>query len=401
MQRPRIKSVFPPIPLDGGIIRIGGADYGMAAEIADDEHGHVWRLLGLLDGSRTHGEVVREMVLADSAVEPDEVEASIRALALGGYLEDAAAAPPPDLFSAAEIERYRRNLQFFSFFHLPPLTGFDLQARLKRARVGVLGLGGLGSHVALSLAAAGVGDLLLVDHDRVEPSNLNRQVLYTDGDVGSPKAEAAARRIADVNPFIRARGWNLRVSSLEDARAVMAGRDLLVCAADRPRIRIYEWLNAAALAEGVPWVRGANDGLTVNTFLHVPGETACFECEQLRSHEALPWYGRAMRYAMEEIGDRTVNPCTSPVAGLIGNLTALEVVKWLTGIARPAILGRKLTFDLQTLQTRLAGGERRPDCPACGELDGGRARQVSQRVLEAGMPSNPGFVDEGVAPWRP
>jgi molybdopterin/thiamine biosynthesis adenylyltransferase len=157
-----------------------------------------------------------------------------------------------------------------------------LQARLKAAKVTVLGIGGLGSYAALALAAAGVGDLLLVDDDLVELHSLNRQVLYTDADVGERKA------------------------------------------ADRPRIRIYEWLNEAALIEGVPWVRGAN-------------------------------------------GSRTVNPCTAPVSGLIGSLVALEAVKLLTGAAEPMILNRKLIFDLQTMEIRFNDGVRDPDCDACGD----------------------------------
>lgn len=372
MRYPRIKTVFPPLPLGDGVIRIGGVDHGLAAELHDDEAGHLWQLLQLLDGTRTPDAVVAAMQARAPALPAADVRAALAALAHAGYLEDAALAPSPAVFSPAEVARYRRNFDFFSYFHLPPLSGYDLQERLKRARVTVLGLGGLGAFVALSLAAVGVGDLLLVDDDRVEASNLNRQVLYTERDLGQPKVAAAVRRLAEVNPHVRLAARQVRVNGVEDARGCLAGRDLLVCAADRPRIRIYEWLNAAAVAEGVAWVRGANDGLTVNLFLHVPGATACFECEQLAARAHYPWYGRLVRHAMEELGDRTVNPCTAPIAGLIGNLTALEVVKYLTGIAQPASFNRKLAFDLRTLEVTSRQGERRPGCPVCGD-GGGRA----------------------------
>jgi molybdopterin/thiamine biosynthesis adenylyltransferase len=371
LQKPRIKSVFPPLPLGDGIIRIGGVDYGLAAELHDDEQGHVWQLLSLLDGTRTMDEVAQAMQASDADLSVTDVRAAVDELVEAGYVEDAAREPAPGLFTPTEAERYRRNLDFFSYFHLPPLTNYDLQVRLKQSRVTVLGLGGLGSFVALSLASAGVGNLLLVDDDVVELSNLNRQVLYTADDLGQYKCEAAARRLALVNPHVNVTARNLRVSSVEDARSCIAGRDLVVCAADRPRIRIYEWLNAATVAERVAWVRGANDGLTVNLFLHVPGETACFECEQARAYAMYPWYRRVVRYAMEEIGDRTINPCTAPIAGLIGNLTAFEVVKYLTGCATPAAYNRKLIFDLQTLETRFLDGERQPGCPACGALSTG------------------------------
>jgi molybdopterin/thiamine biosynthesis adenylyltransferase len=303
----------------------------------------------------------------DPLLAATDVRDALAALTEGGYVEDAALQPSPEIFSADEVERYRRSFDFFSYFHMPPVTNYDLQARLKHARVTVLGIGGLGSFVALSLAAAGVGDILLVDDDAVEPSNLNRQVLYTDQDVGGSKCEAAVRRLTEVNPYVTITARTQRVSSVTDARACMADRDLLICAADRPRIRIYEWLNAAALAEGVPWLRGANDGLLVNLFLHVPWQSACFECEQMRAYARNPWYQRVVQYAMEVIGDRTVNPCTAPVAGLIGNLAALEVIKYLTGISEPVIYNRKMVLDLRTMVPEFLEGERQRDCPACGE----------------------------------
>lgn len=376
MQKPCIKSVYPPFPVGDGMIRIGGVDYGMAAEISDDDQGHMWQLLCLLDGTHTTAEVIDAMQRHDPSLHADDVESAITALIDGGYIEDAAHQPSPEVFSEREIERYRRNFEFFSYFHLPPLSNYDLQTRLKRSRVTVLGLGGLGSYVALSLASIGVGDLLLVDDDVVELCNLNRQILYAERDLGQYKCDAAIRRLAEVNPHVSVTARNLRVSSIEDARACMAGRDLLICAADRPRIRIYEWLNAAAIAESVAWMRGANDGMTVNLFLHVPEQTACFECGQIEAYARLPWYKHIIRYATEVIGDRTINPCTAPVAGLIGNLAALEVVKYLSGVMLPAIYNRKLVFDMHTMEITYVQGKRLSDCPVCG-VKSAQERQVA------------------------
>jgi molybdopterin/thiamine biosynthesis adenylyltransferase len=362
-----VKNVFPPLPQGNGVIRVGGYDYGLAAEIYDDEQGHVWRLLGLLDGTRTMPELAAAMQQFDPAVTPADVTDALEALIEAGYIEDDALEPPA-VFSTPEVERYRRNFDFFSYFHQPPLTKYDFQIRLKNARVTVLGVGGLGSYVALSLAAAGVGHLRIVDHDVVEASNLNRQVLYTDRDLGVAKVDAARRRLTEVNPHVAVEAWNEKISSVEDARRAVSGQDLLICAADRPRVRIYDWINEAALLEHTPWIRGANDGLTVNSFFHVPGKTACFECVQTWSREKHAWFDEVLCYVQEQIGDRTVNPCTSPVAGLIGHLTALEALKFLTGIAEPAFYGRKLTFNLQTLETLFGPVvERHPRCRQCGQ----------------------------------
>lgn len=367
MFKPRLKSVFPPFPVGDRIIRIGGADHGIAAEMVDDERGHLSQLLSLLDGTRTVDELVAAMQADDPFLASADVRAALTSLVNEGYVEDAAVAPPP-VFSSEEIDRYRRNFDFFSFFHLPPHTNYDLQARLKEAKVSVLGVGGLGSFVALSLASMGVGELIVVDDDTVEESNLNRQVLYTRRDVGRYKVDAAAERLALVNPHIRVTPLRRRVGSVRDARCCMASQDFFVCAADRPRVRLYEWLNEAAVAEGVPWLRGANSGLTVTLYLHVPGRTACFECEQIEARRRVRLYEQIVRHAMEEVGDRTVNPCTAPVAGLIGNLAALEVVKHLTGIAPSVLENRMMALDLRTLEPVFREGTRQTNCGVCGAL---------------------------------
>lgn len=369
MQLPRVKGVFPPIPLGDGRIRLG-ADLGIASEIADDEQGNVWHLLQLMDGTRTEADLAAAMRAHCEEVSAAEVSAVLGTLIDMGFVEDAAAPPPPGL-SPAELDRYRRNLEFFSFFHRPPDGPGEFQLRLRRSRVTILGLGGLGTWVALALTAIGVGELELVDHDDVELMNLNRQVLYTDADVGQPKVEAAAKRLATVNPHVRLVPTTRRVDGVEAARDCLAGRDLLVCAADRPRLTIYRWLNEAALAEGVPWIRGGNDGLTVNLFLHVPGRTACFECLESEALATFPEVAAARRHVMSVVGDRTINPCTAPMAGMIGSIAAFEAVKFLTGAAEPACLGRRLVVDVQRMTTDLLEGSRLEDCTVCAGVGAG------------------------------
>jgi molybdopterin/thiamine biosynthesis adenylyltransferase len=365
MLLPRIKGVFPPIPTGDGRIRIGGGDFGVASEITDDPAGNVWHLLDLMDGTRTREQLVTGMRARSAQIAAADVDNAIDTLVDMGFVEDAAT-PLPATLSPAEAERYRRNLEFFSYFHKPALTAGDFQARLQKANVTVLGLGGLGSYVAMSLAAVGVGNLTVVDHDKVELINLNRQILYTDADIGRPKVEAAAERLAAVNPHVRITPVAASVDGVSSARACLAGQDLLVCAADRPRLILYHWLNEAALAERVAWIRGGNDGLTVSLCLHVPHQTACFRCAEQEAEQDHPEYRAMITYVSEVIGDRTINPCTAPMAGMIGSITALEAVKYLTGIAEPVILGRKLAVDVLRMETAVAAGRQLDDCTACG-----------------------------------
>jgi molybdopterin/thiamine biosynthesis adenylyltransferase len=363
--RPRLKSVFSPTPLGERRIAIGGIDAGLAAEIEDDEHGNVWRLLSLLDGTRDLDGLVAGLASGGCpAPARADIAAAVEALVAAGYVEDAAAAPP-DAFSADELERYRRNADFLSFFSPPDLSAYALQARLARSRVAVIGLGGLGASAAASLAAAGVGVLRIVDFDTVELSNLNRQVLYTEADVGRPKTAAAAQRLRRVNPNVAVEPVDRRVAGVEDARALIAGFDFLVCAADRPRVLIHSWLNAAAAAERVPWAWGSNSGLTAQMGMLHPGRTACLECQERTDRARHPWYDAAQRWEREVLGERDVNPCIAPVSMMLGGMLALDVVFFLTRATPPASCGATLSVDLPSGERERRAVETHPDCATC------------------------------------
>ncbi|MGL5829629.1 MAG: HesA/MoeB/ThiF family protein [Angustibacter sp.] len=349
------------------MIRLGGADFGIASEISDDPLGSIWQLLRAMDGTRTIAQLHEHMTGVNPKVTERDIAEIIATLTERGFLRDAASAPSAGVFGPVEIRRYQRNFDFWSYFNTPGRTEFDVQRSLAESRVTVLGLGGLGSFAALSLAAIGVGSLRIVDFDRVEHSNLNRQILYVDSDIGQKKVAAARKRLRLINKHISIEALDIKVIGLGTALDCFRDCDLVVCAADRPRVQIYRWMNEAAVYTGVPWIRGANGGHTVNLFLHVPFETACFECEQMAARAINPHYDTVVNYAMTEIGDRTINPCTAPVAGLIGNLVALEAVKHLTKVAEPCIRGRAMTFDIRDLSSYFQQGERVAECSVCGE----------------------------------
>jgi molybdopterin/thiamine biosynthesis adenylyltransferase len=368
MERPRVKKVLTPVPVGDRKIRIGDFDLGLAAVLDDDEKRHTWHLLSLLDGTRTRADVISEMRRLDERLPPEDVNQAIEALIRASYLEDAAIEPPADVFSEAELSRYRRNLEFFSYFADAGVTEYDLQQRLKSAYVTVAGLGGMGSYVALALTALGVGTLHIVDSDTVELMNLNRQVLYTDADIGRAKTEAARDRLALVNPHVAVTAHTMSIEGRASARACMRDSDLFVCAVDRPVLKIYEWINQAALDERVAWIRAGNSGLTIAAFLHVPYETACFECAQRSAYEELPWFEVYNQYFIDTSGVGDVNPCNAPAAGLVGSIVALESVKYLTGMTASAVLGRRLIMDIARMTITYAAVARRDDCQYCGTM---------------------------------
>jgi adenylyltransferase/sulfurtransferase len=253
----------------------------------------------------------------------------------------AAQALPP--LTAEELEHYRRHLSI-------PQLGQAGQRRLKAARVLVVGAGGLGSPLALYLAAAGVGALGIVDFDSVDRSNLHRQVLYGIEDVGSPKLDAAVRRLRSLNPHVHVVPHALRLAS-DNALDVLRGYDLVVDGTDNFATRYL--VNDACVLLGKPNVHAAIsrfEGL-VSVFAHAEGP--CYRClyPEPPPPDLVP--------SCAEGGVLGVLP------GIVGALQAAEAIKLLAGIGE-SLTGRLLQFDALAMRFREFAVGRDPDCPACG-----------------------------------
>jgi adenylyltransferase/sulfurtransferase len=245
------------------------------------------------------------------------------------------------MLDAAERERYARQLL------LPELAEAG-QDRLKAASVLLVGAGGLGSPAALYLAAAGVGTLSIIDHDRVEPSNLHRQVLFDSADVGAPKAEVAARRLRALNPLVRIEPRVLRVDA-GNVLHLLDGHDLVVDGSDRLATR-YLVADACVLA-GKPLVSAAIHRFEGQVFSYRPG-APCYRC-------LFPGSARAAAPSCAEAGVLGVLP------GILGSLQAAEAIKLLAGIGEP-LLGRLLVLDALAMRWQEFRFQRRADCTVCG-----------------------------------
>jgi adenylyltransferase/sulfurtransferase len=231
-----------------------------------------------------------------------------------------------------------------------PEVGPEGQARLGRARVLVVGCGGLGAPVIQYLAAAGVGALTLVDDDVVEPSNLNRQVLFGESDVGARKAERAAAVVAALNSGVDVEARVERLAGAAVRRAVRAA-DLVVDATDGMPTKFL--LNDACVLEDRPLVHGAATAFA-GQVLVVPGRRGpCLRC----LFEAPPPKGSVPTCRTAGI--------LGAVTGVVGSFMAAEAVKVLVG-NKNALVGRFLAVDVLTSNVRAMKFERRVACAACG-----------------------------------
>ncbi len=251
---------------------------------------------------------------------------------------------PQQQLDPEEIARYSRHLVL-------PEVGVAGQTRLRAARVLVVGAGGLGSPLALYLAAAGVGHLGLIDFDDVDVSNLQRQILYGTSDVGRPKITAARARLSDVNPMIEIVAHHERLSAA-NAMERLAGYDVVVDGTDNFTTRFL--VNDACVLLKKPNVYGSIFRFEGQTSVFWPGRGPCYRC----LYPEPPPPGMVPNCA--EGGVLGVLP------GIVGTLQATEVIKCILGIG-DSLIGRLLLFDALEMRFRELKVRRDPACPVCGD----------------------------------
>ncbi|MFC1949136.1 ThiF family adenylyltransferase [Chloroflexota bacterium] len=240
-----------------------------------------------------------------------------------------------------ERERYDRQIDITGI-------GEEGQEKLKKARVVVAGGGGLGSPSAIYLAAAGVGTIRIIDDDKVELSNLNRQVLHWDKDVGRKKVESAAEKLSQLNKGIKVEAVEVTIDETNVSRLV-ADCDVIVDAMDNLPTRYL--LNKAAIEKRIPFVHGAVYGLEGRAMTIIPGKTACLKCVY---RGPVP---------------KTKFPVLGATPAVIGSIQVTEVIKYITGIGK-LLANRLLVYDGLNMKFNEFVVKRDPNCEHCGHLKG-------------------------------
>jgi bacteriocin biosynthesis cyclodehydratase domain-containing protein len=329
-------------------------------ELSGDPAG-VLGLLGLLDGTRTVDALVAAVRSRCPALTRHDVVEAIDDLASAGVLEDAAS--DARHLSPADLQRYDRQLRYFGDLVDVSVPRAVAQARLREATVAVLGLGGLGGMAAIMLASCGVGHVIGVDDDIVELSNLARQALYSEDDLGRLKVDAAADRLRAMNHGCAFTGLARRLDGAGAVADAIAGADFVVAAVDWPATRISGWVNDACWAAGVPYVSMSQHPPLVRVGpTYVPGRTGCFACQEAEHRARYPLYDAALASLSAESPAATY----APACGVIGALVANEAIAHLTGIVPMACRGQAAVLDLRTLTVRHEPVRQRADCPVCG-----------------------------------
>lgn len=241
--------------------------------------------------------------------------------------------------SKPETERYARQI---------PVIGVKGQRRLSTASVLIVGVGGLGSAVALYLTAMGVGKLILIDDGSVELSNLNRQILYSSQDLGLKKVEVARSRLRELNPHVTIETYDQR---LDEALAIELVKrvDVVVDALDNWESRLV--LNKVCIEYGKPLIHAGVEGFYGQIMTIVPGKGPCLAC----------LFREVPRTSQRMI------PVLGAVSGVLGTLEAIETVKILLSMGKP-LVGRMLIIDLLSMDFRSVEVRRNPKCPVCSKV---------------------------------
>ena len=246
--------------------------------------------------------------------------------------------------STDQIERYSRQI-------MVPDLGGKAQIRLRQSKVLVIGAGGLGSPASFYLAAAGVGVLGIVDPDKVELSNLQRQILHGTPDIGRRKVDSAKAKLDALNPDVEIKTYATRFEE-DNAAAIAAGYHFIVDGSDNFETKFL--VNDNAIRFGIAFSHAGIVRLQGQTMTVIPGKTACYRC--LFQTPPPP----------EEILNCQQSGILGAVAGTIGTIQATEAVKYLAGFEEGLLTDRLLTYDARAMKFYSVDIQRNPNCAACG-----------------------------------
>ncbi|MDI1494815.1 MAG: Thif family protein [Cenarchaeum symbiont of Oopsacas minuta] len=244
--------------------------------------------------------------------------------------------------SAKEMDRYSRQIMLEEI-------GYNGQIKLRNARVCVIGVGGLGHPIISRLTAMGIGTLRIIDRDVVELSNLHRQILFDESDVGKVKVEAAANKLKKMNSECKIEVFPVSIND-HTAFEVTKGCDVVIDALDSVNARYS--LNRACSKQKIPFVTGAAVGITGQVFTIMPDQSACYHC----------MFPALDEDSMPTCSIEGVHP---PILSIVGAIQVTEAVKIILG-KKPSLSDRILHIDLENLDFSFTRTFRQQECPVCG-----------------------------------
>lgn len=355
-QRPIIKPTLPVYRVTTHLFRIG-AQLGLTSQFNDPKQ-QMWDLVSLLDGKPLDA-VISAMLVKHSSLTEGDILEGLELLDRLGFVDD--------YVEDSTEQRYRANVEYFA--SIPGNRRQDAvlaHEKLRNSHALVLGMGGGGSNIACLLSGTGIGRITIVDGDVVEESNLGRQFLYAESDIGRSKVDVAFEKLSAMNSDLQVNPINAFINSSADVAPLLDSVDVVICALDEPPFVAQRRVNAAIVKSNVPCVFGATQLTHGRVFTVVPNVTGCFDCLHVyysRNDERFVPQFRGFMEAKFEPPTIAYGPTIWNVALVMVD----EAVRNLTGYAKCRSLGRQYELDyLEYSSFPHPDWPKYEDCPTCG-----------------------------------
>lgn len=260
--------------------------------------------------------------------------------------------------------RFDRQILFFKdVMNLAHDEAIAIQRKIGNARVGILGVGGVGSYIARTLSSMGFGQINILDHDKVEESNISRQIFYDYRDIGRKKIDVVAEKIKYISPNTKVIGFDMQVRSISDVREIADVSDLLLCAIDSPKPLVYDVVSRIPFDYNIPTIYGGSvsDNVSVGPTV-VNGRSRCLKCvrgigQGVESYSNLEF--------VKSIRATYTTTLIDPINALAASLMSLEAVKVVTNCFTP-MFNKSFLLDLETFtKSNYEPLESDTDCPVC------------------------------------
>lgn len=360
--KPKFKETIPYFFLNKEI-QIGEEE-GLAG-IIPDPTGSISFLINKLDGKRNIPNIVQEVQKEFPDISSNEIIEAIKVLGNEGYLEDNSIVPELNDYT---LERYKANINYFSLFTKFGEDKYKIQEKILETPIALLGVGGLGTQVLYHLAALGFHNIKALDFDNIELSNFNRQLLYSESDIGNSKVEMAKKRISQFNPNVDLQIINKKIESPQDVIEHIEGTELVICVADKPTLHIANWVNEGVVKCNLPMVYGGVLNTRGRFFSMIPSKTGCVQCHINYARQLNDKQDEQLE-AMNNMEFTRNNAAISPNVAIVAGTIVNEALKILTQIAQPISLGKVMEVDFLTLETNtVSSWEKMLDCPLCGQV---------------------------------
>jgi len=325
-------------------------------------------LILLLDGTQSILDIQSQLKQKGYQLEKENILEKIKLFFDNDLLDDYNSNDNQDIHTALnenEIERYDRQMLLFKSIAGDDKGALSNQVKLKNSKICLIGIGGIGSYVFYALAAMGVGEIKVVDFDKVELSNLSRQILYTEDDIDHYKIDVARKKSELINSNVKYEFINDMITDTQRACEIIKDSDLVILCADIPRGKIGGIINKAAFELKVPVIYGgsARTCITCGPII-IPGETECYACFFDLDKKTTNSKDDDI---VQFIRNRYTTTLIDPYNSMAGSLISLEAVKLLTNFQASRLKGEMMILDTDDYSISKIKGEAKASCNICGQ----------------------------------